>query len=344
VRQLSHTDCGNTAGRIGRIDNHGRTVLSDEANPRFQKSAVGFAQSPCAPDCVANLDLHPPAAPAPITCARMMFMHLLQALRNEAAKLTADLENSNLFAQMGDRGSHREMIIKNFLRPFLPECYGLSSGEVFSADGAQSAQIDVVVYDAVFSAVLFRNQNHSLFPAESVFGAVEVKSELNSAELERACQNSSRLKSLQRPATDVLDFTPLVRFNVGSMFTTGETLPRNPYMTFAFGFSGPSPEATANNLNQRLASEPASKLLLPDFVFVSNPGYMIARISGALETSFKFTLPGQDFTKYVFLNVGADALPLFFLTLNVCLGQVRLRAVDYVTLWTTVVNQIRRGQ
>ena len=116
------------------------------------------------------------------------FMHLLQALRNEGVKIRAELANSNLFAQMGDRGSHREAIIKGFLRPFLPDCYGLSSGEVFSADGAQSAQVDVVVYASVFSTVLFKNGPQQLFPAESVFGAIEVKSDLNSTELDRPCQ------------------------------------------------------------------------------------------------------------------------------------------------------------
>jgi hypothetical protein len=75
-------------------------------------------------------------------------MHLLQALRTQAAKIKADLDNSKLFAHMGDRGSYREAIIRDFLRPFLPDCYGLSTGEVFSADGKQSTQIDVVVYDA----------------------------------------------------------------------------------------------------------------------------------------------------------------------------------------------------
>jgi hypothetical protein len=275
----------------------------------------------------------------------MTFMHLLQALRNQAVKIKADLDDSNLFAHMGDRGSHREMIIRNFLRPFLPDCYGLSPGEVFSADGMQSAQVDVVVYDAVFSAVLFKNSSQQLFPAESVFGAIEVKSDLNSTELEVACQNSRRLKVLQRPPTDMLDFTPLVRFNVSSTFTTGEALPRNPYVTFAFGFRGPSAEATANNLNLRLASETVNKLLLPDFVFVSDPGYMVARVLGNLEaTNWQFALPGQAYTKYVYLNAGADTLPLFFLTLNICLGQIRLRAVDYVSLWTTLVNRIRSGQ
>jgi hypothetical protein len=39
-----------------------------------------------------------------------------------------------------------------------------------------------------------------------------------------------------------------------------------------------------------------------------------------------------------------DALPLFFLTLNVCLGQIRLRAIDYVNLWRMLVGQIESAR
>src|SRR6202043_2329143 len=102
-------------------------------------------------------------------------MSLLRALHNEAAKIVADIENSNLFTHMGDRGTFRENIIANFLRPFLPDCYGLSSGEVFAQDGSQSAQVDIVLYDTLFSTVLFKGRQSMLFPSESVFGSIEVK-------------------------------------------------------------------------------------------------------------------------------------------------------------------------
>lgn len=134
----------------------------------------------------------------------------------------------------------------------------------------------------------------------------------------------------------MFDFTPLVRFNVGPEFKSSDILPRNAYVTFAFGFRGPSAETTANNLNERLRAAPGDRLLLPDFIFVAEPGYMVARV-----TDKQFALPGQEFKQYAFLNCGADALPLFFLTLNVCLGQIRLRAVDYAALWSVLVNQLR---
>jgi hypothetical protein len=110
----------------------------------------------------------------------------------------------------------------------------------------------------------------------------------------------------------MLDFTPLARLHIGSEFTTGEALPRNPYVTFAFGFRGPSAETTANNLNQRVASDSANKLLLPDFIFVSDPGYMMARFAGVLNKEWKYALPGQHFTQYGYFNAGATRYPSSF--------------------------------
>jgi hypothetical protein len=116
---------------------------------------------------------------------------------------------------MGDRGEFRDKILARFLRPFLPPCYGLDSGEVFSSDGQQSAQIDIGIYDAVFSPVLFRNGSRLLFPAESIYGTVEVKSHLSLNELDRACNNVASVKTLQRPSTDSLDLLPHLRLGIG---------------------------------------------------------------------------------------------------------------------------------
>lgn len=145
-------------------------------------------------------------------------MILLQAVRNQAAQIALRLQDSNLFTHMGDRGTFREGIISEFLRPFLPECYGLGSGEVFSADGTQSAQIDIVLYDAIFSTVLFRNADKQLFPAESVFGSIEVKSRLDSDGLRIAVDNVASLKRLPRPDSDMLDLLPFLRFGVSDNF------------------------------------------------------------------------------------------------------------------------------
>jgi hypothetical protein len=65
-------------------------------------------------------------------------VRLLEALRIEGKSIALEIERSDLFSHMGDRGEFREKVIERFLRPFLPTCYGVAPGEVFSSDGQQS--------------------------------------------------------------------------------------------------------------------------------------------------------------------------------------------------------------
>ena len=183
-------------------------------------------------------------------------MRLLQAVRNEAARIASKIEDSKLFTQMGDRGSVREEIVANFLRPFLPPCYGLDAGEVFATDGSQSAQIDIIISDAIFSTILFRGEKKCLFPAESVYGSIEVKSNLNSEELKIAIDNVQSVKRLARPATDATDVSPLFRMTLGpGLAVTGPKM--NPYLGYVFGYRGIAPETVAMELNARIAQDPA---------------------------------------------------------------------------------------
>ena len=266
-------------------------------------------------------------------------MRLLQAVRNEAARIASQIEDSNLFNQMGDRGSVRERIVANFLRPFLPLCYGLGTGEVFSADGTQSAQIDIVLYDAIFSTVLFRNEERSLFPAESVFGLIEVKSNLNTIELRKSVENVASLKRLRRADSDAADLSPVLRFNVGDglTYTRGKM---NPYLGCAFGYQGISPEIVATELNQAIAASPGTKQQLPDFIFVLHPGYMIARIGAEAPGKQSVQGPGRDFQQFSYVMTREDTLPLFYLALNLSLSSVRLRSLDFQSLWQTLFSQV----
>jgi hypothetical protein len=236
-----------------------------------------------------------------------------------------------------DRGTFRESVIAEFLRPFLPECYGLHSGEVFSADGAQSAQIDIVLYDRIFSTTLFRDADTMLFPAESVFGSIEVKSHLDSRDLGIAVENIASLKRLARTDSDMLDFLPFLRFGVGPEFGY-DTSKKNPYIGIIFGYDGMSAEMVANQLNQRLIADPAHKQQLPDFVFVNRPGYVVARM--ATQNGITSVQgPGRDFAMFNCLRTAEDTLPLFYLALNISLSHIRLRSIDFLSLWKDVFGQ-----
>jgi hypothetical protein len=262
----------------------------------------------------------------------------MQALQNEVARIKANVEDSKLFLQMGDRGTFREGIIRQFLRPFLPDCYGISAGEVFDSDGGQSAQVDIVIYDALFSTVLFRDRDVQLFPAESVFGSIEIKSRLDSHELQSACDNIASLKQLNRQSTDMMDLTPLSRFPITEVFSYN-TRRRNHYICGVLAYSGISSNAVTDALNVRRVRSPSTSLMLPDYIFVIDPGYVVARLSYPPDGPL-ILAPGSD-VHYSSLEAGKDTLSLFYLTLNLLLREARLRTADYGPLWRQLLREIQ---
>lgn len=57
---------------------------------------------------------------------------------------------------------------------------------IIDSAGNQSEQIDLVIYDAQYSYLVFTQGNRKLIPAESVYAVFEVKQELNKAYIEYA--------------------------------------------------------------------------------------------------------------------------------------------------------------
>ncbi len=267
-------------------------------------------------------------------------MHLLQALRNAASRMAADFEDSKLFTHSGDKGEFREQIIKNFLRPFLPTCYGIGSGQVFSADGTSSDQVDIVLYDEIFSNVLFRNIANSLFPCESVYGTIEVKSVLSTEELEKSIANIASVKRLQRVASDPLDITPISRISFSGDITFASSHVSNPYLGIIFSYDGLLPETVIASLRTHLSANDCPIESLPNYVFLYRRGATILRVLQE-GTNAKIAAPGEPFNNYAMQLTGQDTLPLFFLTLNAILNSLKLRAPDFVQYWQRVFYQVQ---
>jgi hypothetical protein len=85
---------------------------------------------------------------------------------------------------------------------------------------------------------------------------------------------------------------------------------------------------------------PADRQLLPDFVFVARPGYVITRIAEHDGKDHPVLGGGRDFDKYLWTATGDDTLPLFYFTVNVCLAHLRLRAPNFAQLWDRLFRQL----
>jgi Domain of unknown function (DUF6602) len=264
-------------------------------------------------------------------------MQFLKALRNSVARVSAGLEDSRLFEHKGDRGEFRERVISEFLRPFLPACFGIGSGAAFDMSGASSKQLDIVLYDALFSIVLFRDGENSLFPCESVFGNIEVKSHLSVPELSGAIENIRSLKKLSRANSDMCDVLPFRRLGLAPPLTFDPSV-RNPYLGIVFGYAGATMEALLEVLNSLVRqADSGSDQTLPDYVFNFERGYTILRVASTAGKGVPAP-HGQPYSNFAGVNTGTDTLVLFYLTVNALLDHIILRGPNLEAYWISVLN------
>lgn len=105
----------------------------------------------------------------------------------------------------GGRGALREERLRDFLRDHLPFRFGVGAGQLVHPSNLLSKQCDIVIYDRLNTPRLMPDETHSLFPVESVFAVIAVKSRLNSTELSDAFIN---LQSAFRVANDPSPYGP----------------------------------------------------------------------------------------------------------------------------------------
>ena len=151
------------------------------------------------------------------------------------------------------------------------------------------------------------------FPCESVFGSIEVKTELKGETLEQGVENIVSLKKLNREASDMMDILPFRRINVGEGLTYG-TAKRNHYLGVIFAYKGLAPHTVVDYLEEQ-SNDPEKRMVLPDFVFNLERGYVVLRcktIKGRKIARFF----GEDYDGYGPIVLGEDTLPLFYLTVN----------------------------
>lgn len=93
-------------------------------------------------------------------------------------------------------GELREIFISEVLLSILPEGFRIGTGKIADVKGNLSSQIDIIVYDRYrFSPVLFDDKK-GIFPLESVYYAIEVKSKVTKKEIKDSIQKAEKLKSL----------------------------------------------------------------------------------------------------------------------------------------------------
>ena len=136
--------------------------------------------------------------------------------RKISERLVLSFEESSQVRHDGGMGSIREDFIIDFLKKYLPKKYAVGRGEVITSQNTTSGQIDVIIYDDSSCPVLIPSDTHAVYPVESVYGAISIKSHLGSSELKEAYSNISKFKQVLRKDSFTNNNSP--GFSIGLKF------------------------------------------------------------------------------------------------------------------------------
>lgn len=182
--------------------------------------------------------------------------------RKISERLTIAFEESAQINHRGGMGTVREDAISSFLKTYLPQKYTIGRGEVITANNFTSGQLDVIIYDASSCPVLLPSDTHAVYPIESVYGAISIKSNLDSGQLKEAYNNIKQFKRMiSRESFTVNNYS-------GFLSGVGYPMPVTGVISYA---SNRSLEAIRDQVKV-LDAELDDITLRPDFVAVIGLG------------------------------------------------------------------------
>ena len=104
------------------------------------------------------------------------------------------------------KGEHCEGAWIDFFRSFLPSKYAIDKGFVFDAFGNVSEQIDIIIYDALYSPLIFGTDAGEKFvTAESVYAVFDSKPKINKETLEYANKKIASVVGLSRSSRGIIN-------------------------------------------------------------------------------------------------------------------------------------------
>lgn len=118
---------------------------------------------------------------------------LRKAIKAATQNMRELYELSGGMKHPGEKGAFREFFIAQLVRPLLPLHYGIGSGVVVDADGQQSRQSDLIIYDRRLLPPILVGGDRGLFPIDSVLAVVEVRSILKRSDYKNLVDAARRL-------------------------------------------------------------------------------------------------------------------------------------------------------
>lgn len=119
-------------------------------------------------------------------------------------QMYASLEmNRKMISHPGSKGDATERHWIKFLQTYLPTRYKVDKAIVIDSKGNVSEQMDIVIYDSLYTPFIFNQDDFLYIPAESVYAVFEVKQDI-SGNIEYAAKKVASVRKLQRTSIDMV--------------------------------------------------------------------------------------------------------------------------------------------
>ena len=131
----------------------------------------------------------------------------------------------------GSKGDATEQHWIEFLRTYLPDRYKVDKAIVIDSTGNVSEQMDVVIYDAIYTPFIFKQDGFMYIPAESVYAVFEVKQDVK-GNIEYAAQKIESVRKLKRTSIGMVSSGRLTAARqltkiIGGILTTTSSYSEN---------------------------------------------------------------------------------------------------------------------
>ena len=117
-------------------------------------------------------------------------------------QMETSFETNSAIIHSGSKGDATEEEWLHWFKNFGSK-YKAEKAFIIDHKGNVSEQIDIVLYDAYYSPLIFENNGQKYIPAESVFAVFEVKQNLNAEHIKYAQGKIESVRRLERVSGDV---------------------------------------------------------------------------------------------------------------------------------------------
>lgn len=121
--------------------------------------------------------------------------------------MRTNLKTGGVITHSVIKGDYTESAWINWFRTYLPKRYKVRGATIIDHKGNISDQIDIVIYDRMFSPPILDSNGISYITAESVYAVFEVKQNLNERNVRYAADKAESVKRLERTQAIIRSIT-----------------------------------------------------------------------------------------------------------------------------------------